>query len=137
VAEGIDPAVAAQALQDARRLVKAGDLRGALDALAGTVAQPGTLRGDFLMRLEIASLCAELGRDRLAAPMLQALDAMVCAHGLETWEPALATRVLESLYRSTKRLAGQRGAAPELAGRAEELFARLCRIDPAAAAGID
>jgi type VI secretion system ImpA/VasJ family protein len=136
-AEGIDPAKLAEARQEARRLVKDGNLRGALDALAGAVARPDGARGDFLVRLEVASLCADLGRDRLAVPMLQALDDTVRSHGLERWEPALATRVLESLYRATKRLAGQRGAAPDLAGRVEELFARLCRVDPAAAASAD
>jgi type VI secretion system protein VasJ len=136
-AEGVDPETLAQARREARRLVKDSDLAGALAALAPAVDRPGTPRAEFLVRLEVASLCAELGRDRLAFPMLQALDETVRHHGLEAWEPALATRVLEALYRSTKRLAGQRGASPDLAARAEETFVRLCRVDPAAAAGVD
>jgi type VI secretion system protein VasJ len=137
VAEGIDPAALAEARTEAMRLVKDGDFRGALDAIAAAVTRPGSPRGDFLVRLEVATLCADLGRDRLALPMLQALDDTVRAHDLETWEPALATRVLESMYRATKRQAGQRGATPDLAGRVEEFFARLCRIDPGTAAKID
>jgi type VI secretion system ImpA/VasJ family protein len=137
VAEGIDPAALAEARREARRLVKDGDFRGALDAIAATVDRPGSRRADFLVRLEVATLCADLGRDRLAVPMLQALDDTIRAHDLEGWEPALATRVLESMYRATKRQAGQRGATPDLAGRVEDLFARLCRIDPGMAAKID
>jgi hypothetical protein len=85
----------------------------------------------------VATLCVELGRDRIAVPILQALDESAQSRGLEILEPTLATRLLESLYRASKRLAGQRGAPPDLAGRVEEIFARLCRVDPGAAAGVD
>jgi len=136
-AEGIDPAALAEARKEARRLIKDGDFRGAQGAIAATVDCPSTPRADFLVRLEVATLCADLGRDRLAVPMLQALDETVRAHDLESWEPALATRVLESMYRATKRQAEQRGATPDLAGHVEEIFARLCRVDPGAAAEID
>jgi hypothetical protein len=135
--EGVDPAAVAQARADARVRVKDGDFDGARDLIAAAIERPGSPRGEFLVRLELATLCVEVGRDRIAVPMLQALDQGARTQGLEILEPTLATRLLESLYRATKRLAAQRGASPDLAGRAEELFARLCRVDPGAAAGAD
>jgi len=134
---GVDEALLSAARQAARKLVKSGDMRGALEALSAVLPEPGTLRGDFLARLEVAVLFAESGRERLAAPLLEALDETLRGRTLEEWDPALAARVLQALYRCSKRLAGQRGATPALAERVEEIYARLCRLDPAAAAALD
>ncbi len=125
------------AREEARELARRGRVSHALAKLEGALVGDGTPRARFLARLELATLCSDAGKERLAAPLLEGLDAEIQRHGLDEWEPVLAVQVLESLYRCRKRLAERRGATPEDAARADAVFARICRIDPVTAAALE
>ncbi len=134
---GEDAAALAAARDEARALAKGGRLGDALARLEAALAADVSARGRFLMRLELATLCSDAGHDRVAVPLLEALDAEIARFRLEEWDPALSRRVLQSLYRCRRRLAERRGAPPEEAARAEEVFGRLCRLDPVLAAALE
>jgi type VI secretion system protein VasJ len=131
-----DPAVD-EVRQQARELLRKKRVGEALRVLDAALSAERSPRRRFLARLEIASLCAEAGHDRLAAPLLEELDEAIERHGLDRWEPDLCVGVLSALYRCRRKLATQKGAPPEAQARAEETFARLCRIDPVAAAALE
>ena len=99
------------------------------------MAGDGSPRATFLARLEIATLCAESGKDRLALPILEELDDEVRKFGLESWEPALSVRVLETQFQCCQRLAKSE-KSEALAQLADELYRRLCRVDPVTAAAL-
>jgi type VI secretion system protein VasJ len=80
-------------------------------------------------RLNLAKLCLEAGKPEQALPQLQSLDEEGRKFGLEEWEPGLAAELVRELWKCYK------GSAS--ADRAEECYARLCRLDPAAALGVD
>lgn len=132
-----DSAEVVAAREQAKELARKGRLSHALGKLEEVLLKDGSARGRFLARFELAALASEAGKERVAAPLLEGLDRELQRHGLEDWEPGLALRVLEALYRCRKRLAERRGGTPEDAARAEEVFARLCRIDPARGAALE
>ncbi|HKE12477.1 MAG TPA: type VI secretion system protein TssA, partial [Myxococcota bacterium] len=132
-----DSAEVVAAREEARELARKGRLSHALGRLLEVLGKDGSARGRFLARLELAALASDTGKERVAAPLLEGLDRELQRHGLEDWEPGLALRVLEALYRCRKRLAERRGATPEDTARAEEVFARLCRLDPATGAALE
>jgi len=134
---GANAAELAAARDEARALAKGGRLGEALGRLETALAGDVSARGRFLVRLELATLCSDAGHDRVAAPLLEALDSEIARFRLEEWDPALSASVLRSLYRCRRRLADRRGAPPEEAARAEEIFGRLCRLDPVLAAALE
>jgi type VI secretion system protein VasJ len=120
---------------EARDLAGKGDVPAALTRLDRALAGDASPRGRFLSRFELASFCAELGRDRLARPIFDELCDDAAGHALERWEPELYARVLEAAFRCLSRLAGDGDA--DAGARAEEVFRRLCRVSPATAAGLE
>ena len=108
---------------DARAHAAAGDLAGALDALADA-EPPG--RAGFVHRLRTAELCLGAGRADLALAVLGALAAEAETRGLDAWEPTLAADV----YAALGQAARQSGQA-EAAAQAD---ARLATVAPARAA---
>ena len=125
------------AREEARELARKGRLSHALAKLDAALTSDGAPRSRFLARLELATLCSDSGKERVAASLLDGLDAEIQRHGLDEWEPGLAVKVLESLYRCRKRLAERRSASPDEAARVEAVFARICRIDPVTAASLE
>jgi type VI secretion system protein VasJ len=134
----IDPDELEAARREARELARdKQDLRAALARLERTLAADASSRGRFLARLELAELCAATGHDRVAAPILSELDETLARHGLEHWEPALSRRVLGQLYQCLRRLAGASDAPEPMRARAEQIYERLCRLDPVEAAALE
>lgn len=126
------------AREQARTLARERKLAEAIALLERAASEEGTPRGRFLARLELAGLCAESGSERLALPLFEELDEELARHGLERWDPPLAARVLRGLYRCHQRRAGaKRGEGAADRERADAVFARLCRLDPSAAAALE
>ncbi|MFQ5807853.1 MAG: hypothetical protein ACE5I3_15515, partial [Phycisphaerae bacterium] len=59
------------------------------------------------------------------------LEHVIKQYKLEEWEPELAARALGDLYACLQRAKPK--PTPEDVKRSTEVFARLCRLDPAAA----
>ncbi|HEX5053717.1 MAG TPA: type VI secretion system protein TssA [Planctomycetota bacterium] len=134
LANEVVPAAGGQAEQasvgsEARKLVARGKLGEAMRLMTGRIDATASRRGRFVLRLDLARLCIEAGRLDLAVPQLEQLDKEVTHFSLEEWEPDLATEVVRSLWQCC---AGPK-PAPSLAARGQDIYARLCRLDPAAA----
>lgn len=115
--------------EEARELVTGGKVGEGL-GLAMQLARRGSdARARYRARLEIAAMALKGGKADLARPVLEGLVIEAATHGLEHWEPELAARTYEMLLKARVG-AGGRGAAnpPD-----QEVFDRLCRLDPAAA----
>lgn len=114
---------------EARKLVARGQLGDAMRLMTQRIEMTASRRGRFVLRLDLAQLCIEAGRMELAVPQLEQLEQEVGHFSLEEWEPDLATRVVRSLWQCCS------GATPAaaLAERQKDIYARLCRLDPAAA----
>lgn len=137
VASSVDPAALAELRRESQPLVKKGQLAEVRARLAELFGGDPTPRGRFQERLELATLCFEGGRDQVALGMLEGLDAEMAAHELDRWDPALASRVLQALYRVHLKVIGKKDLTPEQSARRAEVFGRLCRLDPALAAALE
>jgi type VI secretion system ImpA/VasJ family protein len=121
-ATSLAAAVAAARAQSAR-----GEPHAAVVALQRVIDHLGAPRERFCGRLELAHLCLDAGLQPVAAALFAALDDEARARGLDTWEPSLAAAALAG------RLKALDDAARADEGR-DALFARLCAVDPGAAA---
>ena len=115
--------------QEARKLVARGQLGDAMRLLTQRIEMTASRRGRFVLRLDLAQLCIEAGRMELAVPQLEQLEQEVTHFSVEEWEPELATSVVRWLWQCCT---GPH-AVPSLAERSKDIYARLCRLDPAAA----
>jgi len=115
--------------EEARELVTGGKVGEGL-GLAMQLARRGSdARARYRARLEIAGMALKGGKSDLARPLLEGLVAEAEAHGLEHWEPELAARTYELLLKARVGAGGKGSAHPP----DQEVFDRLCRLDPAAA----
>ena len=137
VAPTVDIEGLGDAWEEARALIKKKRVPEAIACLQRVLDADASPRGRFLARLEIARLLAESGRERLALPLLEDLDAALVRYGLEAWEPGLSLDLLRLLYRCCRRLAAPGPPSETSQRRADEIFDRLCRLDPAQAAALE
>jgi type VI secretion system protein VasJ len=121
-----------EAVQEARALLASGDLPAALRHLNGEEGPPAVR---LRRRLAAADLCFRGGRADVARAVLEGIDETVRRHELEAWEPALALDALRLLHRCYGALGQAAPAAekPALRERADAVFERVCRLDPAVA----
>ncbi|MBV7477388.1 type VI secretion system protein TssA [Pseudomonas sp. PDM31] len=113
------------------------DSDGVEQALAWLAARPGIHSGRqrWLLRLLMARVAEQCGKNDLALHLLGELDATAERQALADWEPELNFEVKARLLKLT-RLKAQRNDAdkPALARRMEALLAALVAIDPVRAA---
>lgn len=113
-------------LDMAREMMGRGQLSQAIQLLMRDAAQQPSGRARFLRRLQIAQLCMNAGKSKVAHPVLDELVKEVEQRRLEEWE---ATEMIAPTYALLLRCLDNDG---DSAAR-EALFAKLCRIDPIAA----
>lgn len=110
----------------AAALAAEGQLNGAVAMLIRDAAQQNSGRARFQRRVQVAELCLASGKTAVAIPLLRELAAEIELRSLEAWEPA------ESIARPVALLL--RGLHEDrIEPEWTEQFARLCRLDPAAA----
>jgi type VI secretion system protein ImpA len=111
-------------LDRAKELVRAGKLQPAIELLVAAAAQERGPRGRFLRRTQAAGLMVDAGLERVAMPILRELIEQIEQHQLERWESGeVVAQPLALLYRCLERT----GEDPH---GCEELYLRICRLDP-------
>jgi type VI secretion system protein ImpA len=112
----------------AREMIRQGQLPQAIQLLLRDAAQQPNGRARFQRRLHIAQLCVDAGETRVARVVLEELLREIDERKLEEWETgemiaqplALLLKCIDSDDYSRK----------------EELFSRLCRVDPITALNV-
>ena len=119
------------AIREAREQAGSGDVPGAVAAL---MAGAGAPQDRFERTVVAAELCLGAGRPDVALGLLDDADAAIHQHRLDVWAPATAARALRLLHTCCSSLASA-AASPErgatLSDRADDVFNRLTRLDPA------
>lgn len=124
------PAEAGDAAPDpwttAMELVQAGQTAQAIELIRRAMSTATTGRERFLRKLQLAELCLSANRHHVALPLSEELARQVDEFHLEQWESEqLCARVWASFYRCLRGCAPGNGSAE----RAQQVFARLCRLD--------
>jgi type VI secretion system protein ImpA len=112
---------------EAERRARAGDVDGALSAMATLAAAEANGRLRFQRKLLLADICMQTNRYKLAKSILEELNELVDKHNLTAWETSeLIGAVWTRLVRCYREKSGGT-ANPE---KAMEFFLKLSRLDP-------
>jgi type VI secretion system protein ImpA len=96
----------------------------AIELLVAELARERSPRGRFVRQTQIAYVMVESGFEAVAKPILERLISVVDERSLEEWESGpLVAQPIALLCRVIDRLDGDSDAR-------EELYLRVCRLDP-------
>ncbi len=113
-----------------RQLLHDGDPKAALSMVQEAKRSAATERQKFLTQLELANLCLETGNIKAALAQLEMLNDQITRFSLDSWEPQLASQVLQIYWHTINRtLKASKQPAPELSQLADSIFGRLCKLD--------
>jgi type VI secretion system protein ImpA len=119
---------------EALAMVRKGRLADGLSHLQQHVSAAPSGRERFLRKVDLAELCVEAGRARLAFPILDELSATIERSRLDEWEDEeVIARVWVALLRCCQMSEGN----PDAPVRTADAFARLCRLDVTRALSVE
>jgi len=121
----------AEAVDEARKLLAEAKGEDAVARLSQAMDGSASRRQRFRAQLALAGFCRDMNKLTLAGSLLEGLEHVIERYQLEEWEPDLAARALGDLYACLHKMKPK--PTPEDAKRVAEVFARLCRLDPASA----
>lgn len=108
----------------AQQRVEAGKPEEAVQLLVTRAEQERSARDRFLRRTQAASIMVDMGRAPIARPILEELAREIETHTLESYEAGeTVAEPLSLLYRALLQM-GESGH------QVEELYLRICRLDP-------
>ena len=117
------------ALERALAEVRLGRPQKGIELLMRAADQEKSERARFLCRSEAAGIMVGAGLEPVAMPILKELLEQIDAHRLEDWEAGdLVARPMGLMYRCLGKLGGD-------ASGKDELYRRICRLDPLQAMG--
>lgn len=123
----LEPAAAVggrDALDRARERVRAGQPQKAIELLMRAADDEGHPRGRALRRIEAARVMVDHGLAQVAMPILRDIMTRIEEHRLEEWEDSETVAVpMALLYRCLEATDGD-------ASEREQLYLRVCRLDP-------
>lgn len=127
-----------EAQKEARQLAAKGKTAEALALFQNGSAQSKSQRERFCWQLAQARYCFDAGLVQAAMPQLEFLDQQCAHYALEAWEPELSLDVARVLLLCYAQAADKNKKLRETLGpKAEQLYARICRLDLNAALKTD
>jgi type VI secretion system protein ImpA len=108
----------------ATEAMRKGQPQQAFEILYREVERQRSGRGRFQRKLQLAQLCLGAGKDAIAQPLLDDIQAAVETYKLEEWEDReMVAGVLAFLLQSSKKIQADAKAK-------QAIFERICRLDP-------
>jgi type VI secretion system protein ImpA len=108
----------------ATEAMRKGQPQKAFEILYKEVERQRSGRGRFQRKLQLAQLCLGAGKDAIAQPLLDDIQAAVETYKLEEWEDReMVAGVLAFLLQSSKKIQADAKAK-------QAIFERICRLDP-------
>ena len=117
-------AQAADAYVLAKEALAAGQEEKAFAFMRGEIGRQRSGRGRFRRTMQLIELAVAAGKDAIAQPLLDDVTAMIENHKLDSWEdPELVASDLLKLMRNSKKI-------QDSSRDKQEMFERICRLDP-------
>jgi type VI secretion system protein VasJ len=123
----------AKRLVEAQQMVTDGKVADGLAVAMALASRAADARTRFRGQLNVARMAIDGSKPDLARPMLESLLDDIHRHGLEAWEPSLCAAVYASLLVAIRASLRAKSGPPDLAGKEQLVFDKLCRLDPASA----
>ncbi|MCP4701567.1 MAG: type VI secretion system protein TssA [Gammaproteobacteria bacterium] len=127
-----DKGACLDAVKEARKLAGKNQFAEGLRLLQEKKQQAAGLRQRFFWDLEQARFCYEAGHMDIAIPQLEFLDTRAEHFHLDEWEPALSAEVAQLLLMCRNKKGVDKDEEAD-----KRLYARLCRLDAAAALALN
>ncbi|MGD0908266.1 MAG: type VI secretion system protein TssA [Candidatus Acidiferrales bacterium] len=113
---------------DSRKLAmqaaRSGRMQEAMEILTRDIAQERSGRARFGKKIQLASVCLDTGHESIAYPILKELAQEIERRKLEEWEsPTSVANSLTLLFRCLNKMGGD-------AAEKQEIYQRICRLDP-------
>jgi type VI secretion system protein VasJ len=121
----------ATAIAEARKLLAEAKKEDAVGRLSQAMESAAGRRQRFRAQLELARFCLDMNKLMLAGSLLEGLEQVIEQYRLDEWEPELAAQAYGSLFMCLRK--SKPKPTPDDLKRGAEIFARLCRLDPASA----
>jgi hypothetical protein len=112
---------------EAERKARAGDVDGALSAMATLAAAEANGRLRFQRKLLLADICMQTNRHKLAKSILEELNELVDKHNLTAWE---TSELIGAVWIRLVRCYREKNAGTANPDKAMEFFLKLSRLDP-------
>ncbi len=123
-------AQAADAYVLAKEALAAGQEEKAFAIMRAEIARQRSGRGRFRRTMQLIELAVAAGKDAIAQPLLDDVTAMIENHKLDAWEdPEQVASDLLKLMRNSKKIQGS-------SSDKQEMFERICRLDPVQALSV-
>jgi type VI secretion system protein VasJ len=123
----------AKRLAEAQQMVSDGKVADGLAVASALASRAADARTRFRGQIAVARMAIEGSKPELARPMLESLLDDIHRHGLEAWEPGLCASVYSLLLVAIRASLRAKNGPPDLAGKEQIVFDKLCRLDPASA----
>lgn len=118
------PALGRDVADRARERVRAGQPEKAIEMLMQAADKEASARGRALRRAEAAAVMVDHGLAPVAMPIMRDIMGQIEDHRLEEWEASETVAIMmATLYRCIHRTGGDESEK-------EELYLRVCRLDP-------
>ena len=118
------PAPGRDVADRARERVRSGQPEKAIEMLMQAADKESSARGRALRRAEAAAVMVDHGLAPVAMPILRDIMGQIEDHRLEEWEASETVAIMmATLYRCIHRTGGDESEK-------EELYLRVCRLDP-------
>jgi type VI secretion system protein ImpA len=122
------PSHAEEQAPDAQKLAmqaaRSGRMQEAMEILTREVAQERSGRARFEKKMQLAGVCLATGHESIAYPILKELAQEIDRRKLEEWEsPTVLANSLILLLRCLNKTGGD-------ATEKQEIYQRICRLDP-------
>jgi len=124
-------AQAADAYVLAKEALAAGQEEKAFAFMRAEIGRQRSGRGRFRRTMQLIELAVAAGKDAIAQPLLDDVTAMIETHKLDSWEdPELVANDLLKLMRNSKKI-------QDSSRDKQEMFERICRLDPVQALSVE
>jgi type VI secretion system protein ImpA len=108
----------------AKQALAAGQEEKAFAFMRSEIARQRSGRGRFRRTMQLIELAVAAGKDAIAQPLLDDVTAMIENHKLDSWEdPEQVAGDLLKLMRNSKKIQDDSSSK-------QEMFERICRLDP-------
>jgi type VI secretion system protein VasJ len=136
--QGIEDEGFEEVKSKAKALINEGKLKEGIGLFHKALSESPSKKSRFLITLEMSRTCLESNQIKMAVSYLEKLDDEIRRFSLEEWEPALSGETLQTYWFSLgKQFQEIKPPSPEIAKQIEEVYKRICRLDPMAAIDLD
>ena len=123
------PGQPTDAYTSALQALREGQERKAFEILQQDIAHKRSGRERFRRRMQLVEICASINKGNVAQPILDDLAAAIENHKLDEWEdPGVVAGALAIIMKMSTKIQADKA-------KQQQLFERICRLDPAQALG--